>query len=118
MAAQTYDTSTAPTYVWNRVRYPPFSNEAFEASFKTLAAATRLAYNRLNGTKVLQSMNRDDAAALQVLFNLIMASAMNIMPTSQATKLFYNTVSLSPMRMLRNFFHLLVLNGISFKLQL
>jgi hypothetical protein len=40
------------------------------------------------------------------------------MPTKQATKLFYNTVSLDPMPVLQNFFYLLVLNGISFELQL
>lgn len=117
-AAQAYDPSTALTYVWNEVRYPPFSDEAFEASFEALAAATRLEYNKLNGTKALQSMNKDDPGALQVLFNPIMTSAINIMPTEQATKLFYNTVSLGPMPVLQNFFYLLVLNGISFELQL
>ena len=118
LTAQTYNPTAALTYVWNEVRYPPFSDEAFEGSFENLVAATRLEYNRLNGTKALQSMNNSDAGALEVLLNPIAASDINIMPTTQATKLFYNTVSLGPMPVLQNFFYLLALNGLSFELQL
>jgi hypothetical protein len=116
-AARNYDPSSALTYVWNEVRYPPFSDEAIEGSFEILAAATRLAYNQLNGTATLGSMNKEDAGAVQVLLNPIMASTINIMPTAQGTKLFYNTVSMV-MPILQQFFFLLILNGLSHELHL
>ena len=56
-AAHNYDPAGALTYVWNEVRYPPFSDEALLANFGILAAATRLAYNALNGTDALASIN-------------------------------------------------------------
>ena len=42
-AAQAYDPSQALTYVWNEVRYPPFSDEVFQANFEMLAPVTQLA---------------------------------------------------------------------------
>ena len=116
-AAQGYDASQALTYVWNEVRYPPFSDEVFQANFELLGPATRLAYSIANGTSALKSINQNDAAALQTLFNPIGISNINIMPTTQGTKLFYNTVSMV-MPQLQQFFFLLILNGISRELQL
>ncbi|KAK0890439.1 hypothetical protein LTR91_025263 [Friedmanniomyces endolithicus] len=115
--AQEYNASGALTYVWNEVRYPPFSDEMFSASFENLVVATRLAYNKLNGTAALDLLNKGDPAALQVLLNPVMASSVNIMPTTQQTKLFYNTVSMV-MPILQQFFFLLILNGISHESQL
>ncbi|KAJ9607400.1 hypothetical protein H2200_008473 [Cladophialophora chaetospira] len=116
-AAHNYDPAGALTYVWNEVRYPPFSDEALLANLEILSQTTRLAYNALNGTGALALLNRADAEALQVLLNPIMASAVNIMPTTQGTKLFYNTVSMV-MPILQQFFFLLILNGISQELEL
>lgn len=116
-AAQKYDPSQALTYIWNEVRYPPFSDEAFQANFEKLAPATRMAYYNLNGSAVMRSIDTMDASALQTLFNPVGISNINIMPTTQGTKLFYNTVSMV-MPMLQQFFFLLILNGISHELQL
>ena len=116
-AAHNYDPTNALTYVWNEVRYPPFSDEALMANLELLVGATRLAYNALNGTGALASMNREDPESLQVFLNPIMSTAINIMPTTQGTKLFYNTVSMV-MPILQQFFFLLILNGISQQLQL
>ena len=116
-AAQMYDPSQALTYIWNEVRYPPFSDEVFRANFEMLAPATRLAYSLANGTSVLKVVNANDELALQTLFNPISISNINIMPTAQGTKLFYNTVSMV-MPQLQQFFSLLILNGISHELQL
>ena len=116
-AAQIYDPSQALTYVWNEVRYPPFSDEVFQANFEMLAPVTRLAYSMANGTSALKSIDASDESALQTLFNPIGISNVNIMPTTQGTKLFYNTVSMV-MPQLQQFFFLLILNGISHELQL
>ncbi|KAK6442494.1 hypothetical protein LTR95_001261 [Oleoguttula sp. CCFEE 5521] len=107
----------ALTYIWNEVRYPPFSDEVFLQSFGNLVTRTRLAYNTLNGTTALELLNKNDPAALQVLLNPIMATGINIMPTTQQTKLFYNTVSMV-MPILQQFFFLLILNGLSNELHL
>ena len=116
-AAQNYDPSQALTYVWNEVRYPPFSDEAFQANFEKLAPAARLAFYNINGSAVMRSIDTTDPTALQTLFNPIGISNINIMPTTQGTKLFYNTVSMV-MPQLQQFFFLLILNGISHELQL
>ena len=115
--AQTYDPLQALTYVWNEVRYPPISDEAFQANFELLGQATRLAYNKANGTSALNGINRNDEAAIQILLNPIGISNINIMPTSQGSKLFYNSVSMV-MPQLQQFFFLLILNGISHEMQL
>ncbi|KAF2147624.1 hypothetical protein K461DRAFT_283507 [Myriangium duriaei CBS 260.36] len=114
---QPYNPDTALQYVWNEVKYPPFSDQVFEANFERLTAATRLAYNALNGSAALSLLNKENPASLQVLLNPIGSSGTNIMTTIQPTKLFYNTVSFV-MPILQQFFFLLVLNGISNELQL
>ena len=116
-AAQEYDPTGALGYVWNEVRYPPFSDEIFLGSFTRLVAATRLAYNKLNGTAALGLLEKEDPAALQVLLNPIGTTSINLMPTAQQTKLFFNTVSMV-MPILMQFFFLLTLNGISRELQI
>ena len=116
-AAKAYDPTQALTYVWNEVRYPPFSDEAFGANFESLAPTARIAYNMANGTAALKAINLNDEAAVQALLNPIGISDINIMPTEQGTKLFYNTVSMV-MPILQQFFFLLILNGISHELQL
>jgi len=115
--AQGYNASGALSYVWNEVRYSPFSDEIFEANFEALSIATRLAYNMLNGTAALQLLNKEDPEALQVLLNPVMASSVNLMPTMQQTKLFYNTATMV-MPILQQFFFLLILNGVSQNLQI
>lgn len=116
-ASKVYDATQAITYVWNEVRYPALSGQIFSASFQSLIAATRLAYGKLNGANALSLLHGNDPQALQVFMNPIMATAINIMPTTQAAKLFYNTVSMA-MPILQQFFFLLMLNGLSDKLQL
>lgn len=85
------DPSKAMTYVWNEVRYPPFSDEAFQANLERLAPAARLAYNMANGTSALKAIDLNDESAIQTLLNPIGISSINIMATEQGTKLFYNT---------------------------
>ncbi|KAI1618973.1 hypothetical protein EDD37DRAFT_293415 [Exophiala viscosa] len=109
--AQTYFSNPALTYVWNEVRYPPISDEAIGTSLKTLVDATRLAYNSLFAPTALQALNNTDPDALQVLLNPISSSSINLMPTNQGTKLFYNTVGMV-MPILQQFFFLLILNGV------
>ena len=116
-AAHTYDPSQAMTYVWNEVRYPPLSDEVFKGSFEALGSVARVAWSMVNGTSALNAINTQDKSAVRTLFNPIEISNIIIMPTTQGTKLIYNTVSMVKPQ-LQQFFFLLILNGISHELQL
>lgn len=112
LAAQTYQATDAMTYIWNEVRYPPFSDEAFVSNFEALAETAKQIYLRQNGQSVLANLDQSDDAALQVLFNPIDISSVNIMPTTNPTRLMYNTATMV-MPILQAFFFILLLNGLS-----
>ncbi|KIX93899.1 uncharacterized protein Z520_10524 [Fonsecaea multimorphosa CBS 102226] len=111
-AAQTYQASDALTYIWNEVRYPPFSDEALEANFELLAQVAEQEYHHRQGQTEVQKLNRNDTAAVQVLFHPIGVSAVNIMKTTNPTRLLYNTATMV-MPVLEQFFFVLILNGLS-----
>lgn len=121
-AARTYNASNALTYVWNEVRYPPFSDEALMANFETLARRTEQEYLQRHGQAALQQVQQQaanqsnnssaSAAVLQVLFHPIGISGVNIMPTTNPTRLLFNTATMV-MPVLQQFFFVLILNGLS-----
>ncbi|KIW80549.1 hypothetical protein Z517_07165 [Fonsecaea pedrosoi CBS 271.37] len=111
-AAQTYQASDALTYIWNEIRYPPFSDEALESNFEVLAEAAEQDYHHRHGQAVLQTLNRNHSAAVQVLFHPIGVSAVNIMRATHPTRLLYNTATMV-MPVLEQFFFVLILNGLS-----
>lgn len=117
IAAATYNSSNALTYVWNEVRYPATSDAVFESSFLELVIAARLAYNHINGTGALQSLVQDDEAAVQAFLDPITASSINIEPVSQGSRVFYNTISMA-MPIIQQFFFIIALNGISLRFKL
>ena len=111
-AARSYDASNALTYVWNEVRYPAVEDSVIQSSLIKLVGATQIAYAHINGTQALAALPKGDAAAAQVLFSPIAATDVNIQPTLQGSKVFYNTVSMA-MPIIQQFFFILALNGIS-----
>lgn len=114
-AARSYDASNALTYVWNEIRYPAVEDSIVQSSLMKLVSATQVAYDHINGSQALASLPRGDVAAAQVLFSPIAASDINVQPTPQASKVFYNTVSMA-MPIIQQFFFILALNGISTRL--
>lgn len=116
-AAMTYNATDALTYVWNEVRYPATADSVFERSFALLVAATRVAYNSINGTQALTTLVQNDPAAVQVYLNPIDASSINVNSMPQGAKVFYNTVSMA-MPILQQFFFILALNGMSARFRL
>ncbi|KIW70955.1 hypothetical protein PV04_03182 [Phialophora macrospora] len=111
-AARSYNASTALTYVWNEVRYPPFSDEALMSNFEILARATEQDYLHRHGLAGLQKVDHNDSAAVQVLFHPIGISDVNIAETTQPARLLYNTATMV-MPVLQQFFFVLILNGLS-----
>ena len=116
-AATTYNANNALTYVWNEVRYPASSDSVLESSFMELVAATRIAYNMMNGTNAIRSLAQKDNAAVQAFLNPIAAVDINIQPVMQGSKVFYNTITMA-MPVIQQFFFILALNGISARFML
>ncbi|KKY21794.1 putative nitrosoguanidine resistance protein [Diplodia seriata] len=115
-AATSYNPADTITYVWNAARYPSFSQGYVQSNLVQLAGGASTVYNKINGTRAAQSVNVTDAAAVQALLNPIQGVAAPIQPTTQGTRVFYNTVGVI-MPMLINFFFVMALNGISAQMQ-
>ncbi|KAG9605957.1 hypothetical protein KCU77_g565, partial [Aureobasidium melanogenum] len=111
-AAAAYDPTNTLTYVWNEVRYPAVEDATIKSSMSQLMAVVRVAYNHINGTGALQTLNKDDPAALQAFLNPIQGEDINIMPTGQGTRVMYNTVAMV-MPIIMQFFFLMAVNGVS-----
>lgn len=114
-AAASYNPS-ALTYIWNAVRYPSAASGNIQSSLVQLAGAAGVAYNHINGTQAAQSVNVSDAAAVQALLNPIQGTAAPIQPTTQGSRMFYNTVGMV-MPILMQFFFVMAINGISTSMQ-
>ncbi|KAF2031519.1 hypothetical protein EK21DRAFT_99679 [Setomelanomma holmii] len=110
-AASTYSSSNALHYVWNQQYYTTFANAIVQGHMTQLIAATRLAYNKINGTQASHAVNTTDSAAVQAFLNPIQAGATNIHATTFGTSILMNTVSMA-MPIMQQFFFLLVLNGV------
>jgi hypothetical protein len=112
-SARSYNASAALTYVWNQVRYPPFSDEALMSNFEKLARAAEQDYLHRHGLRGVQNVvDRNDSAAVQVLFHPIGISGVNIAATANPTRLLYNTATMV-MPVLQQFFFVLILNGLA-----
>ncbi|KAI5274964.1 hypothetical protein E4T47_02041 [Aureobasidium subglaciale] len=111
-AATIYDPTNTITYVWNQVRYPAVEDATIKSSMSQLVAVARIAYNHINGTGALQALNKNDPAALQAFLNPIQGGDINIMPTTQGTRVLYNTVAIV-MPIIMQFFFLMAVNGVS-----
>ncbi|EKV12624.1 nitrosoguanidine resistance protein [Penicillium digitatum] len=110
-AAKTYQSSEALTYVWNGARYPSYA-QVISSSLQILVQGTRGAYNAINGTSAMSTANTTDSNIANVLFDPIAATSIDIMPTNQGVRFYYNTVSMV-MVILPQFFFVMALNGIT-----
>jgi hypothetical protein len=110
-ASASYDPAEALHYVWDQQYYTAFVNAGIKAHMLQLVAATRLAYNKINGTQASSIVDETDPNAIQVLLNPIQATETNIHPATFGTAVFLNTISMA-MPVLQQFFFLLVLNGV------
>lgn len=109
-AAATYNAADALHYNWNQQYYTTFANSIILAHMNQLVAATRLAYNKINGTQASHALNGTDQAAVQAFLNPIQSTARNVKAVTFGTSIFLNTVSMA-MPVMQQFFFLLALNG-------
>lgn len=111
-AAALYNTSNVISYVWNEARYAAPSDGYLESDMVKLVEAARIAYNKINGTGALQTMNQDDPSALQAFLYPWSGNSINIKPTTQGDRVLYNTVTMV-LPIIMQFFLLMAINGIS-----
>lgn len=110
-AASSYNTSDILTMVWNEARYPTTVDSAIYDKSTTLSEAARVAYMKNNAKQTIQSVNSSDTAALSIYSNPWTLSSVNLKPTSQGSRLIYNTLVII-LIMIQEFFYLGYVNGL------
>jgi len=106
--ASTYDRSDVLTYVWNQARYPAIVDSAISANLKSLSTAARVVYST-NGTFDL--VDSTNTAAIDIFANPWTLEDINIQPTSQGSRLIYNTLVII-LILIQEFFYLGTINGL------
>lgn len=112
-SATTYDPTGAITYTYNQARYPALADGSILSNLRILVATSRSTYYKTpDGEAALASLNTTNAIATAAYLNPIDASSSIIAPTTQGTRVFYNTVGMV-MPMLGPFFIIMALNGVA-----
>ncbi|OOF98430.1 hypothetical protein ASPCADRAFT_128578 [Aspergillus carbonarius ITEM 5010] len=110
-AATSYNRSDILTLVWNEARYPTVIDSAIQSTMQSLSNAARIAYTQSNGLQFLDTINRTDPAAISALANPWSLSSINLQPTTQGSRLIYNTLVII-LILIQEFFYLGYLNGL------
>ncbi|BCR96798.1 SNG1 family protein [Aspergillus luchuensis] len=106
-----YNTSDVMTLVWNEARYSTVVDSALESNILSLSEAARIIYTTTNGPAILPTMNTSDQTAIATLANPWTLSTINIQPTTQGSRLIYNTLVVI-LILIQEFFYLGYLNGL------
>ncbi|CAG8902725.1 unnamed protein product [Penicillium egyptiacum] len=110
-SASSYNKTDVLTMVWNEVRYPAVVDSAVAGSMKLLSETARVAYSQTNGKMALESVNSSDPAALAALYDPWTLTDNNILPTTQGSRLIYNTLVII-LILIQEFFYLGTVNGL------
>ncbi|KAL3451207.1 hypothetical protein BJX65DRAFT_293762 [Aspergillus insuetus] len=108
--ARAYDSSQTLGYIWSSARYPSTA-QAVSSMLGGLVQGAAVAYQQINGTATLSTINSSDPYIAQTILSPISASALDINPMPQGTRFYYNTVSMV-MPIIIQFFFIMALNGI------
>ncbi|KAL4993270.1 hypothetical protein BDV10DRAFT_179457 [Aspergillus recurvatus] len=108
--ASSYNNSDVLTWIWNEARYPTVI-DSLANEIKVLSEAARVAYVQLNGTGAVQSLNASSAAAVAAYSNPWTLTSINIQPTTQGSRLVYNTLVII-LILIQEFFFLATVNGL------
>ena len=91
-AATSYNPHEAIGYVFNQARYPTIADGDVLSNLRALVAASRIAYNGLNGTQALASIPGDNTASVAAILDPIAYTEINIFPLTAGARVFFNTV--------------------------
>lgn len=111
-AASSYNGSNVLTFIWNEARYSTIVDSDISGSMASLSAAARVAYAAVNGTGALQILNATDPTAISVFASPWQLSNINIQPTTQGSRLIYNTLVII-LILIQEFFYLGTINGLN-----
>lgn len=110
-AASSYNANDVLTMVWNEARYPVSTDSAVYNSLTTLSEAARDIYTRTTAKQTIQALNTSDDKALAIYSKPWTLTSINIQPTSQGSRLIYNTIVMI-LLMIQEFFYLGYVNGL------
>ncbi|MBA7490058.1 hypothetical protein ES702_00592 [subsurface metagenome] len=116
-AAATYNASNAISFIWNGVRYNTFGQSLVAANLQQLITASGVAYASLNNSYAYSAINTSSPQAITALAQPFRPSSIDIMPTSQGSRVFYNSVTIV-MTIISQFFFVLSINGIAGSFQM
>lgn len=103
-----YNKSDVMGYIWNEALYPTVS-DGVSASLQLLSNTARVFYTTANGTGNITSISTP--TALSILTNPWVLQSFNIQPTTQGSRVIYNTVVII-LIMIQEFFYLGTINGL------
>ncbi|KAL4881389.1 hypothetical protein BJY04DRAFT_57734 [Aspergillus karnatakaensis] len=109
-SASSYNRSDVITWIWNGARYSTVI-DSLEKQIETLTEAARIAYVQLNGTGALQTLDATDPAAIAAFSSPWQLASVNIQPTTQGSRLIYNTLVII-LLLIQEFFFLATINGL------
>lgn len=92
-AAQNYNSSDAISFIWNGVRYTTLAQADVYANLQTLVSAAGTVYRNINATYVHNNLDLTSPRAIAAAAQPVIASVIDIRPTTQGVKAFYNTVT-------------------------
>ncbi|KAH8663549.1 hypothetical protein BGZ60DRAFT_411588 [Tricladium varicosporioides] len=110
-AASMYNRSDVITYIWNEAAYSAIVDSAITSNLQTLSTVSRLAYVAKNGTGALQTLTATDPIAISIFANPWQLTNINIQPTTQGSRLIYNTLVII-LILIQEFFYLGTINGL------
>ena len=103
-----YNRSNTITYIWNEALYPSVS-DSISSSLTLLSSTARILYTTANGTGNITSIT--SPTSLSILANPWTLQSTNIQPTTQGSRVIYNTVVII-LVMIQEFFYLGTINGL------
>ncbi|KAL4780296.1 hypothetical protein BJX76DRAFT_49530 [Aspergillus varians] len=109
-SAASYNRSDVLTFIWNEARYPTII-DSLSQHIQSLSDAARVAYVQLNGTGAVQSLDATSPAAVAAYSTPWELASVNIQPTTQGSRLIYNTLVII-LVLIQEFFFLGTINGL------
>jgi len=110
-AAASYSTTPALSLVINSAKYPAITAGDVVGNMQTLLGVANAAYSAVNPTAV-STLNTSSAAAVSIFRNPFAFATIDIQPTSQGDRVFYNDI-LIVMPIVQQFLYIMGLNGLS-----
>jgi hypothetical protein len=115
--ASSYNRGDVLTMVWNEARYPSVSDSVISDPLRELSEVARIAFTDRGGKQTIQALNISNSAAISVLSNPWILTSVDIQPTTQGSRLIYNTLIII-LILIQEFFYLGCINGLYLQFRL